>query len=103
MHVGGVRNALFDWLVAQQSKGQFILRIEDTDQAREVEGALEHIIKTCHKRGITSSVCGQAPSSHPDVAEFLVKNGVTSVSVTPDVIDKTREVIYQTELKLAKR
>lgn len=65
--------------------------------------ALEHIIKTCHKRGITSSVCGQAPSSHPDVAEFLVKNGVTSVSVTPDVIDKTREVIYQTELKLAKR
>lgn len=65
--------------------------------------ALEHIVKTCHKRGITSSVCGQAPSSHPDVAEFLVKNGVTSVSVTPDVIDKTREVIYQTELKLAKR
>jgi len=65
--------------------------------------ALEHILKTCHRRGITSSVCGQAPSSHPDVAEFLVKNGVTSVSVTPDVIDKTREVIYQTELKLARK
>ncbi len=65
--------------------------------------ALEHIIKTAHKRGITVSVCGQAPSSHPDVAEFLCKNGVTSVSVTPDVIEKTRQVFYDTEKKLVNR
>jgi pyruvate,water dikinase len=65
--------------------------------------ALEHIIKTAHKRGITVSVCGQAPSSHPDVAEFLCKNGVTSVSVTPDVIEKTRQVLYDTEKKLVNR
>ena len=62
--------------------------------------ALEHIIKTAHKRGITVSVCGQAPSSHPDFAEFLCRTGVTSVSVTPDVIDKTRDILYDTELKL---
>ncbi len=62
--------------------------------------ALEHIIKTAHNRGITVSVCGQAPSSHPDVAEFLCKHGVTSVSVTPDVIEKTRQVFYDTEKKL---
>lgn len=65
--------------------------------------ALQHIIRTAHKRGITVSVCGQAPSSHPDVAEFLCKEGVTSVSVTPDVIDKTRQVLYDTERKLATR
>lgn len=65
--------------------------------------ALEAILKTCTRRGITASVCGQAPSTYPEIAEFLVKNGVTSVSVTPDVIDKTRQVIYDTELKLAKR
>lgn len=65
--------------------------------------ALQHIIRTCHKRGITCSVCGQAPSTYPDFAEFLVKEGVTSVSVTPDVIDKTREVIYDRELKIAKK
>lgn len=64
--------------------------------------ALQHIIRTAHKRGITVSVCGQAPSSHSDFAEFLVKEGVTSVSVTPDVIDKTRQVIYDTELKLTR-
>ncbi len=62
--------------------------------------ALQHIIRTAHKRGITVSVCGQAPSSHPDVAEFLCKEGVTSVSVTPDVIEKTRQVLYDTEKKL---
>lgn len=65
--------------------------------------ALQHIIRTAHKRGITVSVCGQAPSSHPDVAEFLCKEGVTSVSVTPDVIDKTRQVLYDTERKLVTR
>lgn len=65
--------------------------------------ALQHIIRTAHKRGITVSVCGQAPSSHPDIAEFLCREGVTSVSVTPDVIDKTRQVFYDTELKLIKK
>jgi len=65
--------------------------------------ALQHIIRTAHKRGITVSVCGQAPSSHPDVAEFLCHEGVTSVSVTPDVIDKTRQILYDTELKLIKK
>src|SRR5437868_3594256 len=44
LHVGGVRTALFAWLLARQSKGQFILRIEDTDKAREVEGSEQHIM-----------------------------------------------------------
>lgn len=52
MHVGGVRSALFDWLVAKQTKGTFILRIEDTDQAREVEGAVDHIIETLRWLGM---------------------------------------------------
>lgn len=45
MHVGGIRTALFAWLVARQAKGQFILRLEDTDQKREVEGSADHIVK----------------------------------------------------------
>lgn len=45
MHVGGVRTALFAWLIAKQSGGQFILRIEDTDKLREVEGSVAHIMK----------------------------------------------------------
>src|SRR5882757_222782 len=44
MHVGGVRTALFAWLLARQTDGQFILRLEDTDKVREVEGSGQHIM-----------------------------------------------------------
>jgi glutamyl-tRNA synthetase len=46
MHVGNVRAALFPWLLARQQGGDFILRIEDTDQARFVEGATDLILET---------------------------------------------------------
>ncbi len=53
LHVGGVRTALFAWLVARQANGQFILRLEDTDQKREVEGSAEHLITSLNALGIT--------------------------------------------------
>lgn len=53
LHVGGVRTALFAWLVARQAGGQFILRLEDTDQKREVEGSAEHLITSLKALGIT--------------------------------------------------
>lgn len=52
MHVGGVRTALFAWLIAQKEKGTFILRIEDTDKAREVEGSIEQIEQSLRWLGI---------------------------------------------------
>lgn len=51
-HVGGVRTALFAWLVARQADGQFILRLEDTDQKREVEGSAQHLVDSLHWLGI---------------------------------------------------
>lgn len=53
LHVGGIRTALFAWLVAKQAKGQFVLRFEDTDKKREVAGAREHLIDCLHQLGIT--------------------------------------------------
>jgi glutamyl-tRNA synthetase len=44
LHIGGVRTALFNWLFAKQQGGQFILRIDDTDQQRNVEAALQPIL-----------------------------------------------------------
>lgn len=52
LHVGGIRTALFAWLLARQNDGQFILRLEDTDQKREVEGAAEHIEKSLKALGL---------------------------------------------------
>ncbi len=45
-HIGGIRSALFGWLFARRHDGQFILRIEDTDQKRSVPGSLERIIES---------------------------------------------------------
>ncbi len=45
LHIGGLRTALFSWLTARHNDGKFLLRIEDTDQARNSEAALEAIIK----------------------------------------------------------
>lgn len=53
MHIGNLRTALYEFLVARSSKGKFILRIEDTDQERYVEGAVETIYQTLKTAGIT--------------------------------------------------
>lgn len=52
IHVGNVRAALFPWLLARQQKGSFILRIEDTDQARFVDGATDLILDTLEWLGL---------------------------------------------------
>ncbi|MEN6457532.1 MAG: glutamate--tRNA ligase [Thermoguttaceae bacterium] len=52
LHIGGVRTALFNWLLARQSGGQFILRIDDTDQQRNVEEALQPILDGLRWLGI---------------------------------------------------
>ncbi|MGB9637425.1 MAG: phosphoenolpyruvate synthase, partial [Microgenomates group bacterium] len=62
--------------------------------------ALEKTIKTCQKNKITCSICGQAPSEYADLVEKLVEFGITSISVNPDAIERTRELIYLAESKL---
>ncbi|MGB2867986.1 MAG: glutamate--tRNA ligase [Bacteroidota bacterium] len=52
LHVGGLRTALYNYLFAKHNGGKFILRIEDTDQSRKVEGALENLIATLEWAGI---------------------------------------------------
>ena len=60
---------------------------------------LEKIVKTCAKNNVTCSICGQAPSNYPELTEKLVNWGITSVSIAPDVIDKTRHIVYLAEKK----
>ena len=52
MHVGNLRTALYAWLIARHAKGEFILRIEDTDQERYVEGAVDIIYRTLKETGL---------------------------------------------------
>jgi glutamyl-tRNA synthetase len=106
LHIGGVRTILFNYLFAKQNQGKFILRIEDTDATRFVEGAEEYIIN-CLKW------CGLKPDEGPNeggaygpyrqserkeiykkYAEALVKAGHAYYAFdTPEELESKRQVI----------
>lgn len=52
LHIGGLRTALYSYLLARQTQGKFLVRIEDTDREREVSGAIENILTNLHWAGI---------------------------------------------------
>ena len=68
MHVGNLRTALYTWLIARHNQGTFILRIEDTDQTRQVEGATELIYRTLAECGLTHD---EGPDVGGPVAPYI--------------------------------
>ncbi len=68
-----------------------------------VLAAIEAIITTARRLGMTSSICGQAPSVHPGYVERLVEWGIDSISVNPDAVDRTRRNIAAAEQRLLLR
>lgn len=62
-----------------------------------VVSVLEKVVRTCVQYGITASICGQAASDYPAIVERLIAAGITSVSVTPDAVVRTRELIFEIE------
>ena len=104
IHIGNVRSALFPWLLARQQGGKFILRIEDTDQARFVEGATELIIDTLNWLGLDwDEGYGKGGDFGPYIqterrdhylnwAQKLIDKGLAYADpYTPEEVDKFRE------------
>ena len=77
-------------------------RFSDTFDERNpaVLQAIRSVIETGKRCGVTVSVCGQGPSEHPDLAERLVEWGITSISVTPDMIEQTRQLVAAAEARV---
>jgi pyruvate,water dikinase len=71
---------------------------DEADEA--VLDAIGRIIGTARRLGITSSLCGQAPSTRPGYAEYLVRMGITSVSVNPDAVDSARRTVAAAERRM---
>lgn len=67
LHLGSLRTVIFDWLVARQNNGSFIMRVEDTDQARLVEGALERQLRDLAWMGLV-----------PDEGVYLDESGAVA-------------------------
>jgi pyruvate,water dikinase len=64
-----------------------------------VKRMISMLIKTAKKHGVKVGICGQGPSDFPDFAEFLVKEGIDSISVTPDSVLKTMRVLGKNSKK----
>ncbi|GAB3919276.1 glutamate--tRNA ligase [Mucilaginibacter boryungensis] len=106
LHLGGVRTVLFNYLFARQHGGDFVLRIEDTDQSRYVEGAEQYILDCLQWCGITpdeSPVAGgkyapyrqsERKTIYRQYAEKLVMEGYAYYAFdTPEELDKNRKEI----------
>ncbi|WP_202711478.1 phosphoenolpyruvate synthase [Sporosalibacterium faouarense] len=68
-----------------------------------VKRAIGILIKAAHKYGKTISICGQGPSLYPEFAEFLVEEGIDSMSVNPDTVAYTRRLVAHVEQKILLR
>jgi len=65
-----------------------------------VKKMIAQVIATCRAKGRKIGICGQAPSDYPDFAQFLVEQGIDSISLTPDTVLKTTLAILETEATL---
>ncbi len=96
LHVGGLRTALYNYLLAKQSDGKFLLRIEDTDQERSVEGAVENIIESLKWVGLEPDEEPVTQSERLEIykehAQNLIDSGHAYYAFdTPEEIDRMRE------------
>ncbi len=106
LHIGGARTALFGWMFARRFGGQFILRIEDTDQKREVAGAVENIMASMRWLGIDWDegpdvggpygpyVQTERAALYQEWAHWLVDNGYAyKCFATPEELEEMRVVL----------
>jgi pyruvate,water dikinase len=68
-----------------------------------VKRMLAQLIQTAKECGVKVGICGQGPSDHPDFAQFLVEQGIDSVSVTPDSVIKTIKAIHYVEQEIKQK
>jgi len=65
-----------------------------------VTRAISHLIKVAHANGVTVGICGQAPSVYPEFSEFLVREGIDSISLNADTVINTKQIIASAEQRI---
>ena len=111
LHMGGVRTALYNYLFAKKNQGDFILRIEDTDQTRYVEGAEAYIIESLKWCGLNPDESpenegnygpyrqSERKSMYKEFADRLINNGTAYYAFdTPEELEKVRELAKKAKM-----
>ena len=111
MHIGNLRTAIFEYLIAKHQGGDFILRIEDTDQTRKVDGAVDFIYNTCKLCGLNFDEGPNNPGEvgpyfqseridlYKKYAEELVQNGKAYYCFcTEERLTKLREIADKSKI-----
>lgn len=65
-----------------------------------VKRAISHLIKAAHQDNKTVSICGQAPSEYPELASFLIQQGIDYISVNPDMVKETKQNVARIEQRI---
>ena len=96
LHIGGARTALFNWLYARKTKGKFVLRIEDTDQARSTDESTRAILESLEWLGIDWDEGPYFQTQRYDIYREYIDKLVASghayhCSCTPDEVNEMRE------------
>jgi pyruvate,water dikinase len=84
-------------LGVDRDSGELADLFDERDLA--VKRMIQRLIKTAHEAGRKVGICGQAPSDHPDFAEFLVEAGIDSISLNPDSVVKVKRRVAEVESK----
>jgi len=71
------------------------------ERNKAVKRMIAQVIEVCRIRGVKIGICGQAPSDYPEFAEFLVRQGIDSISLNPDTVLRTTLAILGAEKVMA--
>jgi len=93
----------FTLAVDRDSAGNFEVEGTSNENNEAVKILLKDLIKKAKKAKTKVGICGQAPSDYPEMVRFLVECGIDSISLTPDTVIKSTQVVYDTEQKLKKK
>jgi pyruvate,water dikinase len=94
-------NDLTQLVMGADRDSEILAQLGYFDERNEaVKRAIAHLIKVAHEKGCTVSICGQAPSVYPEFTEFLVRNGIDSLSLNADVVKNTIRLVAGIEQKI---
>lgn len=92
-------NDLTQLMLGADRDGELVAEVFD-ERDPAVTAYLTQLIRRARELGLQTSICGQAPSVHPEYAELLVRAGIDAISVTSDVVDRTRRLVAAAEQRV---